>query len=110
MSVKKTIRSEFEPLYFGFNKLAKEIHCDLVAFSKKLEDIKKARSEITFFKRLIVFRNWLTHFLLWLLLVLHLSSCFVSGRTIHVATPRLDIGADTITAFTFPYKSSNINY
>lgn len=35
---------------------------------------------------------------------LMVTSCFVSGRTIEVVTPRVDFRADTITAHTWPYS------
>lgn len=106
MSVKKTIKDEFSPLYRGFNQLATEIHYNLDAFSQKLE----AKKRPTLSSRLIAFRNWLTHFLLWTILSILLSSCFVSGRTIHVATPKVSIEADTATAFTLPYRNNSITY
>lgn len=110
MSVKKTIKEEFSPLYAGFNKLANDLRRDvsdsLLAFDNKLQ-AKKAPS---FKSRLIALRNWLTHVLLWAILSLLLSSCFVSGRTIHVATPKVSIEADTATAFTLPYKNNSVTY
>lgn len=50
---------------------------------------------------------------LWFILVLvvvFLASCFVSGRTIEVHTPRVDISADTATAHTWPYKTSDVHF
>lgn len=92
MSVKKTIKDE--------------IHYNLDAFSQKLE----AKIRPTLSSRLIAIRNWLTHVLLWTILSILLSSCFVSGRTIHVATPKVSIEADTATAFTLPYRNNSITY
>lgn len=106
MSVKKTIKDEFTPLYKGFNELANEIHFNLVDFRQKLE----AKKVPTLKSRLIALRNWLTHLLLWTILAILLSSCFVSGRTIHVATPRVSIEVDTATAFTLPYRNNSITY
>lgn len=103
MSVKKTIESQFEPLYKGFNLLAHDLRTELsnslAGFADKLDKQKKP----TYKSRVIAFRNWLTHLLLWAVLSILLSSCFVSGRTIHVVTPRVDVSADTATAYTFPY-------
>lgn len=47
---------------------------------------------------------WGLVFLLWFSCTLF-SSCFVSGRTIEVHTPRVDVTADTATAHTWPYES-----
>lgn len=110
MSVKKTIQSEFEPLYKGFNQLANDVRRDvsdmLLAFRNELQ----AKKAPTLKGRLIALRNWLNHAILWYILVSLLSSCFVSGRTIHVATPKVSIEADTATAFTLPYKSNSVTY
>lgn len=110
MSVNKTLKDNFDGLFRGLNSLStdlkKEIHVSLVDFSKKLEGKKSS----SFKSRVIAFRNWLTHALLWLILAHLLTSCFVSGRTIHVATPKVSIEADTATAFTLPYKNNSVTY
>ena len=101
MSVSKQIKASSEPLYSGLNKIAFEIHNSLLAFSNKLDD----KNKVTFAKRIVVVRNWLTHFLLWLILALLLSSCFVTGRNVRMYTPHIEISADTATAFTWPYNT-----
>lgn len=99
MSVRKQIEDSFIPIYRGLDKIAIENHDSLLRFGDKLDCISKR----TFYKRVCAFRNWLTHFLLWILLGLLLSSCFVSGRNFHVVTPRVELLADTATAFSWPY-------
>lgn len=98
MSVKKVIKNElgnnFESLFNGLNRLANDINFSLDDFAKKLEAIRNP----TRYKRLVALRNWITHFLLWCILVLLLSSCFVAARTAYIETPRVKAGADTITA------------
>lgn len=37
---------------------------------------------------------------------LMVTSCFVSGRTIEVVTPKVNFRADTITAHTWPYSTN----
>lgn len=108
MTVKKTIQNEMNSVYEGFNKLSDKILEDnsnvrisLAGFADKLDTFKSPR----WLRRVTSVRNWLTHFLLWVILALLLSSCFVSGRTITFTTPRVEITADTATAFTWPYNS-----
>lgn len=43
------------------------------------------------------------------LCLLLMSSCFITGRTVHVTTPRVDMSADTIAAFTIPYGTKFAN-
>lgn len=106
MSVKKTIKDEFNPLYSGFNRLATDIRVNLDSFSHKLDAKKDSRLK----RAVIALRNWISFILLCVILFVLLHSCFVSGRTIHVATPRVDISADTATAFTIPYHTEKIHY
>ena len=108
MSIKKTIQNEMDVVYEGLNKLTsilqKQENCinlSLADFAKKL-DVEKSPSWL---RVVISVRNWLTHILLWVLLALLLSSCFVSGRSITLQTPRVDITADTATAYTWPYNT-----
>lgn len=44
-------------------------------------------------------------FLALFIIFFGLTSCFVSGRTIQVHTPRVEVSADTATAYTWPYNT-----
>lgn len=101
MSLKKTIQSEMDIVYNGFNILSSRVCGKLDEFSDKLDAKETPRYQ----RVIIAVRNWLTHFLLWILLALLLSSCFVSGRSITLATPKVEITADTATAYTWPYNT-----
>lgn len=70
-----------------------------------LIDKLNRKKVVTFKSRLIAVRNWLILVLECIIIVLLLSSCFVTGRTIHVMTPKIDITADTATAYTWPYNT-----
>ena len=61
MSVKKTIEQQFLPLYKGFDKIAREIHLKLDAYSDKLDDLRKPRNSL-WVRRVLAVRNWLTHY------------------------------------------------
>lgn len=109
MTVKETIKRTLADLsdkeLIVYKQVATSVLNSVAAFSDKLDEAHK----VTFYKRVVAVRNWLTHFLVWLILALLLSSCFVSGRTIHISTPRVNMTADTATAYSWPY-SNNGNY
>lgn len=92
--------------YDIFARAVENINSRLTSITDKLDEPK----EVTQYMRIKFVRNWINHILLWcifvLLLVLLLSSCFVSGRTIHISTPRVEMTADTATAYSWPYGTS----
>lgn len=105
MSVKKIVKEELEKQEITsrqiFEYLANRVINTVTAFGDKLDETNK----VTFSKRIVSCRNWISFLLLWLILFVLLSSCFVSGRQFHVITPRVDVSADTATAYSWPYNS-----
>lgn len=106
MSVKKLVKSELaksnDDLLGVYKFVAERVINDVATFGNKLDK----HTKVTFYSRVVAVRNWLTFILLCIICVLLLSSCFVSGRTIHVVTPKVTLSADTATAYSWPYQSN----
>lgn len=104
-TVKELIRKTLSDMHSddvnNLNQLGNFCKSNFDAIIGKLD----AKNRKRWINVLIGVRNWINTIVLWLVLALSLTGCFVSGRTIHVQTPRVTVDADTATAYTFPYNT-----
>ena len=97
MSMRKIIQEEMDDVYRGLEKLAMETR---IRQNEMVEAIQSSRpvSAPHWLSILRGLRNWITHIILWVLLCLSLSSCFVAARNVYTKTPWTEASADTVTA------------